>query len=538
MDKQGRVRLFGIVAMLVALLPAAALIATSWFQAVREVEREQDLIAASAVRRVDGLVGHARTALRKVATDSQGRCGEGGLQALRSAAASDPSFRQSAILIDGETACTSDGMAPRADPTRKDLSPRPGTPGDVTVSAPAPSPDRAAAMIVGYQIDEHARATLRISPDVLNEFSDFMAPGERAGLFVVGGDLAPIAAVGRIGADDLPPLTAGSRGILAGRGGIFSVARSGTYPYTVVAGAIDHSLLRQWRGNAIAFGLVSVLASVLLVGWVRRYSRKATAIDAELKRAIETSTLEVFYQPVIDLRDGRCVGAEALLRWPRPGEGMVPPALFIAIAEQSRLIFPLTAWLMNRIASDLGDTYRAYPHLHVGINLYPSLFSDDWLLKAAREAFENQIPFHQLLFEITENGMQGGEDGSIQRVMHTLRERGARLAVDDFGIGYSSLSYLRRFEVDYLKIDKAFVDGIESETESSGLIDQVIAIAKNLGLQIIAEGVERKVQADFLQRMGVMLAQGWHFAEPMPARKYIEFVSENSLHYAQADTVR
>jgi sensor c-di-GMP phosphodiesterase-like protein len=267
-----------------------------------------------------------------------------------------------------------------------------------------------------------------------------------------------------------------------------------------------------------------------LLGWLfGHYYRRPLPLDEELRRAIERDALQVYYQPIVDLRDGRCVGAEALLRWAHPERGMIPPGLFVTIAEESQLIRPLTQWLMRRIASDLSQTYRAFPQLTVAINLQANLFCDEWLLHGAREAFENQIPFHQLTFEIVGRGIRREEEASIQRVMRALRERGAKLSVDDFGVGYSSLAYLQRFEVDTLKIDKAFVDGISSQTESSGLVDPIIAIAQRHGLEIVAEGVERKVQAVYLCEKGVKYAQGWHFAEPMSASKYVDFVAEKAL---------
>lgn len=287
-------------------------------------------------------------------------------------------------------------------------------------------------------------------------------------------------------------------------------------------------------GTWIAGMAASVVAGGLL-GWVfGHYYRRPMPLDEELRRAIERDALEVYYQPIVDLRDGRCMGAEALLRWPHPVRGMIPPGLFVTIAEESQLIKPLTEWLMRRIAADLADTWRGHPTLAVAINLQANLFADEWLLHAAREAFENQIPFHQLIFEIVGRGIRRDEEASIQRVMRALRERGAKMAIDDFGVGYSSLAYLQRFELDILKIDKAFVDGISSECNSSGLIDPVIAIGKDMRLEIVGEGVERRVQADYLRNAGVKYAQGWHFAEPMSVMKFLEFVAENEQRGVRA----
>jgi sensor c-di-GMP phosphodiesterase-like protein len=194
----------------------------------------------------------------------------------------------------------------------------------------------------------------------------------------------------------------------------------------------------------------------------------------------------------------------------------------------------MTEVLLKKIAVSMGPMLQEDPALHIGINLAPQHFSSTRIIDALAEVTRRDLPASQLIFEITERGLVSDEDSVARTVMNGLSATGAKLAVDDFGTGYSSLNYLQRFPLDYLKVDKAFVDGISSATESSGLVDQIIRIAKSLGMDIIAEGVEQAFQADYLKAHGVHLAQGWHFGRPMPAHKFQEFVRQRN--YAGIDT--
>jgi len=216
---------------------------------------------------------------------------------------------------------------------------------------------------------------------------------------------------------------------------------------------------------------------------------------------------------------------------------MIPAGEFITVAENTGLILPMTELLLKKVASSMGPMLRNDPGLHIGINLAPQHFASTRIVDAVNAITRQELPASQLIFEITERGLVSDENSIARTVMAGLANAGAKLAVDDFGTGYSSLSYLQRFPLDYLKIDKAFVDGIESDTVSSGLVDQVIRIANLLDMEIIAEGVEQPYQAEYLKAHGVHFAQGWFFGRPMPAAKFEHFVRTKN-HVSSGRTVR
>lgn len=270
--------------------------------------------------------------------------------------------------------------------------------------------------------------------------------------------------------------------------------------------------------------------AALLTTLVIRVVRRTRSLEADLGEAVRYRELDVHYQPIMDLRTGRCVGAEALMRWNHPQRGMIPAGEFIDVAEKTGLIIPMTELMLERVGDDLEESLDADPNLHIGINLAPQHFSSHKIIDVVQSILGNRVRSSQLIFEITERGLVSDDGSPASGVMMALANSGAKLAVDDFGTGYSSLSYLQRFKLDFLKIDKAFVDGISDESNSSGLVDQIIRIAKSLNMEIIAEGVEHEYQVKYLVTHGVDFAQGWFFGRPMPIKKFLAFVREkNSL---------
>jgi len=241
-----------------------------------------------------------------------------------------------------------------------------------------------------------------------------------------------------------------------------------------------------------------------------------------LKDALDNHEFEVFYQPVIDLQNDRCVGAEALLRWRHPERGLVPPDLFIALAEETGAIIPITRWIMDRVGEDMGRLLRDHTDFHIAINLAPAHFANLDVVADAKEVAEGcGIDPARLLFEVTERGLV--DDAGCRQVIDALGDLGSEVAIDDFGTGYSSLAYVEKFHLDYLKIDKAFVSTIGTEAASAGLAAIIIEMAGQLGLRIIAEGVETGAQMTYLRDHGVSNAQGWYFSKPLPAAEFLDF---------------
>ena len=250
------------------------------------------------------------------------------------------------------------------------------------------------------------------------------------------------------------------------------------------------------------------------------------ALLAALRGAIERDELRLHYQPQIDLATGALIGAEALLRWQRSAQQMVPPNRFIPLAEDSGLIVPIGAWVMQEACRQAADWQRkGLPHFVVAVNLSAVQFRRPDLLDTVRDALaQSGLPPHNLELELTESLLIGDADAALETA-HQLKRLGLRLSIDDFGTGYSSLSYLKRFAVDKLKIDQSFVRDMDKDADNATLVRTIVQMARNLGLRTIAEGVECEHLVDQLRSLDCDEAQGYHFARPMPADAFEEWVA-------------
>ncbi|HEX7185284.1 MAG TPA: EAL domain-containing protein [Thermoanaerobaculia bacterium] len=249
-----------------------------------------------------------------------------------------------------------------------------------------------------------------------------------------------------------------------------------------------------------------------------RCSLERLRLENELRRAFERSELRLYYQPIVRLADGAIVGFEALLRWPRPDRGMIPPSEFIPVAEETGLILPISWWVLGEACQRLrewgGGEGKASPvTLHV--NVSGRLFSDPKLDERIAEALaEARVGGNRLTLEITESVLMEDSQTAAETLAR-IRAHEVRLAIDDFGTGYSSLSYLQRFAVDSLKIDRSFVAKIGERGESPEILRAILTLAQRLGIEVVAEGVETETQLAHLVAMGCNLAQGHLFSRPV-----------------------
>jgi diguanylate cyclase (GGDEF)-like protein len=235
-------------------------------------------------------------------------------------------------------------------------------------------------------------------------------------------------------------------------------------------------------------------------------------LETALRGAIEADQLRVLYQPQVRLSDGATVSCEALVRWQHPERGLIDPADFIPIAEESGLIVQLGDWVMRHVAADMKRSGASLP---VSVNVSPRQLADPDFVDAVRDIVaEAGIDAGELCLEVTESALFSDPDTALLR-LGALRSIGVRLAIDDFGIGFSSLWHLRQVpEVDLLKIDRAFISEIGNNRKDSAIVGAVIVLAGSLGMEIVAEGIETQGQADELRAMGADYGQGWFFGRP------------------------
>ncbi len=244
-----------------------------------------------------------------------------------------------------------------------------------------------------------------------------------------------------------------------------------------------------------------------------------------LHRAIERGELRLFFQPIVQLGDARCTGAEALVRWQHPERGLVPPAEFVPLAEETGLVVPLGTWVFEHAAAQAARWQLEQDGFSVSINLSArQLAQPDLAEQVGAVIHRTGVRPANVCFEITETALMDDADAVI-RVISDLRELGVRFAIDDFGTGYSSLGYLKRFAVDAVKIDRAFVAGLGDDPGDRAIVSAVVNLAHALGLHVVAEGVETEAQLAELVALGCDGAQGYFFAPPQPAADLRSLVS-------------
>jgi diguanylate cyclase (GGDEF)-like protein/PAS domain S-box-containing protein len=242
-------------------------------------------------------------------------------------------------------------------------------------------------------------------------------------------------------------------------------------------------------------------------------------VESLLRKAIENKEFRVHYQPRVELASGRVLGAEALVRWQRPGVGLVPPAEFIPLAEETGLIVPIGEWVLLK-ACRQAQIWRQSGHddlcISVNISARQLLWQHDVVMMVESSLVSSGLPSRALELEMTESVIMHNVEGAIA-AMRRLKEMGVRLAMDDFGVGYSSLNYLRRFPLDALKIDRSFIRGLPGDSNDTAIVSGIISMAHDLELEVVAEGVENLEQYHFLHRKGCHEMQGHLFSPAVSA---------------------
>ncbi|MCP1574067.1 diguanylate cyclase (GGDEF)-like protein/PAS domain S-box-containing protein [Herbaspirillum rubrisubalbicans] len=244
-----------------------------------------------------------------------------------------------------------------------------------------------------------------------------------------------------------------------------------------------------------------------------------------LRRALDHDEFKLYYQPKLSLKDGRVIGAEALIRWQSPEQGMVPPDRFIPFAEEAGLIVPIGEWVLRTACHQNKRWQQAgLPPIPVAVNLSPRQLNQSLPDFVSGVLAQSGLDAACLELEITENVVMKDAEKSVA-TLHALKRLGLQISVDDFGTGYSSLSYLRRFPVDALKIDKSFVRDIARDADSAAIVKAVISLAHILNLRVIAEGVEDEQQHAFLKENACDEVQGYYFGKPMAVEDFTAWMS-------------
>lgn len=257
-------------------------------------------------------------------------------------------------------------------------------------------------------------------------------------------------------------------------------------------------------------------------------AQRQIGLNTRLRKAVDNQEFELYIQPQISLRDGRLVGGEALLRWVNSDRVTNMPSEFIPLLESSGLIVDVGHWVIRTACEyirNFMDEGIWRDHMRLGINISPRQFNDPQLLEVIEHSLRSyEIDPKYLNFEVTESLVIDDVEGVIKKML-AIKALGAKFSIDDFGIGYSSMIYLKRLPFDWLKIDREFIRNIHSDAESRGVVEAILAVSRQYGLQVTAEGVEDLASLEVLRKAGCDTYQGAHFSMPVPVNQFREFLA-------------
>ncbi|HEX4500443.1 MAG TPA: EAL domain-containing protein [Scandinavium sp.] len=305
-------------------------------------------------------------------------------------------------------------------------------------------------------------------------------------------------------------------------GRFYTVALSEQRPIAIIISSSDSRYYQNFRHQATLTLPLGLICSILILLVWARSRQRFNSPKRLLQRALNKQQLRLHYQPIIDIKNNQCVGAEALLRWPGFDGPVMSPAEFIPMAEKEGLIEQVTDYVVESVFADLGNFLQQNPQLYVSINLSASDFHSSRLIAMISDkALQYGVCAQQIKIEVTERGFI--DVPKTTPVIQAFRQAGYEVAIDDFGTGYSNLHNLYSLNVDILKIDKSFVDTLTTNSTSHLIAEHIIEMAQSLRLKTIAEGVETAEQVSWLLKRGVQFCQGWHFAKAMPPNEFIQW---------------
>lgn len=513
-----------VLAALGAILPMVSAYYLSWSIAVRTEQTRLARLADYTLMRADMAMEEATHALKTADRFRMPPCTEAHITAMRSLVVNTAAIEDVRYFENGLLKCTAWGQLPNR-PTR-------ATPTDFTTE----SGIEVVARMYPEISDGNAMTAFRyrsysvlVNPirlvDVVGEPGTRLAVAGRNGTVMSTLNDPNPSLLKRL--VDLPKL---------GRDPEELYPTSRGANWIAIASAPSVSIVNDLNRERLLLLPGGLLVAALMVSLVVWLSRRRLSPLGELSIAVQRREFIVHYQPLIELNTGICVGAEALVRWRRPDGQMVRPDLFIPLAEESGLIEEITDQVIDAVIAELKAVLVADRSLHIAINLAAGDIKSGRVLPVIKDALENTgVLTEQIWLEATERGFMDVK--SARATIEEARRQGHSVAIDDFGTGYSSLQYLQELPLDTLKIDKSFIDTIGTDSATSSITPHIIDIAKSLNLYIVAEGIERQEQADYLIEHGVQYGQGWLFSKALPAAEFIAFYTDSKHRLGAGPTV-
>ncbi|WP_050478287.1 EAL domain-containing protein [Herbaspirillum rhizosphaerae] len=503
----------GLATILCATLPLASMLYFSWKRAVSEEQARLAVYAQRAILRSNISLDEIRSALHALEPLTMQPCSEQHIARMRQLTVNTRSIEEVGYFEQGVLKCTSWGHAEKyATQTPIDFVTADGMQVSLRMM---PAVTQGNTMVAFHYGSHNVLTVPSRFADVIVEPGIQLATATDQG-YVLGDLNGPDPLLIRdiianpVNSIDDDNLIATARG-------------SGLIAVALEPRSFLFQRLHRQQLMLLPVGLLIAALMIAVVIWAVR--RRLSPLG-ELSLAVKKREFIVYYQPIIELETGLCIGAEALVRWQRPDGSMVRPDLFIPLAEESGLILPITDQVIAHVVADLRATLAAERHLHIAINLSADDIKTGRALTSVQAALKHTgIEPQQIWLEATERGFMDVDPARI--TLTKARALGHAVAIDDFGTGYSSLSYLQSLPLDSLKIDKSFIDTIGTDSATSSVTPHIIGMAKTLKLKIVAEGVETQEQADYLSRHEVEFVQGWLYAKAMPAAEFIAYYRHN-----------
>ncbi|GHD67786.1 EAL domain-containing protein [Jeongeupia chitinilytica] len=491
-----------LISALVALTLPLLGLGIGILQARWQLQHEADLSVAQAIKRLDQILDNGRQAAEAVRFRVGAPCDNNVQSALQWQVATVPFVRSVNLAMHGHLYCTS-----LLGPVSQDVGPQNYVDGRLLLMAGNTTTPDVPLLVVRTPVADGSVLSV-IDGRYLHAALQLSV--QESDLYFVVGKLH-MDLSGNVSDTPIPYMD-----------DAFTRRTSARHPYTIIAGSREGSIETHLFNYNLPLLVLTVLVGLLAGLICYRLLGRPSSPRATLRRALEAKQFEPFLQPIVDARDGRWIGAEVLMRWHLPGEGLIRPDLFIPMAERTGLILPMTRDLMQQVATVLAPHAAELPPCcHIGFNISAAHCRDPQLLDDCRDFLAAFPPGTvELWLELTERELiEPTEDTDL--LFQQLDAIGVKVAIDDFGIGHASLNYLQRFTVDALKIDQSFVKRIGADTLSGHLLDTLVELATRLDIDLVAEGVETAAQRDYLRALSVRYLQGYYFGRPMPIHEFM-----------------
>ncbi|MBD9579264.1 EAL domain-containing protein [Pseudomonas sp. PDM23] len=510
MSRARIVRAGAIASLLGVALVLAGTGYLAWSLVVQHTGERLETLARLASQRADDTFAQAAATLRELNRSPLPPCSAEGIEQMRLLAIDTLAVKAVGYVEEEVFVCSSWGLVGRAaERWPEDFRTREGLGVSINVQ-PYVAPAKPMLAL------RDAAFNLLIDPEHFLETS--LAPGVSLALGTPAGHWLGTPAAGF--AQVLTRIHSEPHTALRG-GYLYTRVNHGNWQ--TVAAVSREALVRDLWRELLMLAPLALLLSGLWCWVVARRVRAYLSPLAVLTRAVANDEFTAFYQPILDLRDGRCIGAEALVRWRRKDGSVTLPESFLPLAESSGLVESITAQVISTVCRDLGASLASGELQHVSINLSAlDVASGSFLPHLAEARQQAGIDPGSIWLEVTESCLLSID--AAHRTLAQSREAGHPIALDDFGTGYSSLQYLQRLPLDLLKIDRSFVQSL-SDGAPCPVTDHTIAMARQLALRMVAEGVETDEQLQYLRQRGVQYGQGWLFGKAMPLNEFVAYLA-------------